>query len=310
MSFDLTKIKALLMASTCKIAFNIDDLTIHSTFNIFVQQSSFSLPNLSSNSLNRFTCRYEQLQLVVIDEISLVVARMFNVINNRLRSIKQNQNKFFGGVDVIMTSDLFETPLVKDSWVFQNIKDNVNALAPKILQTYVQCYELNKIMQQFDMVFIQTLNKFHTRTENAREISFLNSICNRQPPNNFTIMYLFYINKLVQKHNENVFINTLGPMFIFKAIDINHQSCSPSYKLSNDPSKTVGLHFTICIKKIMLVELSTGNYATFDGLVNEIDDIFKTSTTYYEKTIIWIMFQNCKIGTLTRKKCSHYYNNN
>jgi hypothetical protein len=22
------------------------------------------------------------------------------------------------------------------------------------------------------------------------------------------------------------------------------------------------------------------------------------------------MFQNCKIGTLTRKKCSHYYNNN
>jgi hypothetical protein len=71
-----------------------------------------------------------------------------------------------------MTSDLFETPLVKDSWIFQNIKDNVNALAPNFLQTYVQCYELNKVMQQFDMVFIQTLNKFHTRTENAREISF------------------------------------------------------------------------------------------------------------------------------------------
>ncbi len=33
-SFDLTKTKVLLMASICKIAFNIDGLTIHSTLNI------------------------------------------------------------------------------------------------------------------------------------------------------------------------------------------------------------------------------------------------------------------------------------
>jgi hypothetical protein len=60
-------------------------------------------------------------------------------------------------------------------------------------------------------------------------------------------MYLFYTNKLMQKHNENVFINTLGPTFIFKAMNINHQSCPSSYKLSNDPSKTTGLHCTIHI---------------------------------------------------------------
>jgi hypothetical protein len=60
----------------------------------------------------------------------------------------------------------------------------------------------------------------------------------------------------------------------------------------------------------MLVELCAGNCATFDGLVNGTDGILKTSTTYCEKTIIWIMFQNSKIRTLTRKKYSHYYNNN
>ncbi len=53
MSFDLTKTKALLMASISKIAFNIDGLTIHSTLNILVQSS---LPNLSSDSSNRLTC--------------------------------------------------------------------------------------------------------------------------------------------------------------------------------------------------------------------------------------------------------------
>jgi hypothetical protein len=28
-----------------------------------------------------------------------------------------------------MTSDFYQTPPMKDSWIFQNIKDNVNALA-------------------------------------------------------------------------------------------------------------------------------------------------------------------------------------
>ncbi len=36
-------------------------------------------------------------------------------------------------------------------------------------------------------------------------------------------------------------------------------------------------------------------------LVNGVKSIFKVSTSYCEKIIIWIMFQNSKIGTLTRK---------
>jgi hypothetical protein len=44
------------MASIGKVSFNIDGLTKHSTLNIHVQQSLFSLPKLSLNSLNRFTC--------------------------------------------------------------------------------------------------------------------------------------------------------------------------------------------------------------------------------------------------------------
>ncbi len=114
----------------------------------------------------------------------------------------------------------------------------------------------------------------------------------------------------MQKYNENVFTNTLGPTFIFKAMDINHQSCPPSYKLSNDPSKTLNLHPRINIRKYMLVELCTSNYATSDGLVNGINGIFKTLTTYCEKTIIWTMLQNSKIGTLIKEKYNHYYNNN
>ncbi len=79
----------------------------------------------------------------MIDEISLVDGRMQNVINNILRSITHIQNKFFGGVDKFMTSDFYQRPFVKDSWIFQIFKNIINALALNFWQTYVQCYELN-----------------------------------------------------------------------------------------------------------------------------------------------------------------------
>jgi hypothetical protein len=51
----------------------------------------------------------------VTDEISLVGARMFNVINNRLSSIKHIQNKKVNGVNVIMTCDFYQAPPMKNS---------------------------------------------------------------------------------------------------------------------------------------------------------------------------------------------------
>ncbi len=56
---NLTKTKALFLVFTSKVVFNIDSLTIHSTLNIPIQQSLFSLLNLSTNSLNKLTCQYE-----------------------------------------------------------------------------------------------------------------------------------------------------------------------------------------------------------------------------------------------------------
>jgi hypothetical protein len=54
------------------------------------------------NTLNMLTCQYEQLELVVVDEISLFGAIMVNVIDNRIRSIKHIQNKFFVDLDFIV----------------------------------------------------------------------------------------------------------------------------------------------------------------------------------------------------------------
>jgi hypothetical protein len=70
--------------------------------------------------------QYEQLQFIVLDEVSLVGARMLNAIDQRLRFIKHVQEKFSGGVDVIVTGDFYQAPLVRDKWVFQRIDDGLN----------------------------------------------------------------------------------------------------------------------------------------------------------------------------------------
>jgi hypothetical protein len=106
-SLFLTKTKALLMVSTCEITFNIDGLTINLMLNIPIQKFLFNFLNVSSHSLNWLTCQYEQFQLVIMDEISLIGAKIFNVINNRLMFIKHIKNYLFACLDVIITCDFY-----------------------------------------------------------------------------------------------------------------------------------------------------------------------------------------------------------
>jgi hypothetical protein len=84
-----------------------------------------------------------------------------------------------------------------------------------------------------------------------------------------------------------------------QVMDINLASCLSSYKLSSDPSKIASLNSMIHVYK-MLIKLCIDNYATSFGLVNGANGIFETSTTHINKTIIQILFQNFKIGTLTK----------
>ncbi len=94
----------------------------------------------------------------------------------------------------------------------------------------------------------------------------------------------------MQKHNKFVFNKTYGPTLNFEVVNIHHHSCPSSYKLPNDPSKIIGFHITICIKQNMVVELCARIYATYDGLVNGGDGVFKISTSYHSL----ILFPNKK----------------
>jgi len=85
--------------------------------------------------------------------------------------------------------------------------------------------------------------------------------------NNTTLILYKYFSA---KNSKIIFNKKIGPTLNFETKKHHHHSCPSLYKLLDDPSKTIALHTTICIKKYMLVELCAGNYATLMALLIEL----------------------------------------
>ncbi|KAJ8042543.1 ATP-dependent DNA helicase PIF1 [Holothuria leucospilota] len=108
----------LLVAFTGTAAFNINKQTIYSAFSIF----STSLPYkpLGQDELNTLRIKYCSLELLIIDEISMVDQNMLMYIHARLQQIKRTSHTIpFGNVAVLAVGDFHQIPPVKGKPLFK-----------------------------------------------------------------------------------------------------------------------------------------------------------------------------------------------
>ena len=84
------KERVILCSFTGKASFNIGGVTLHSAFHLPVRDSDMA--PLVSASAEEVRKKYRKLQLVIIDEISMVGANMFAMINDRLKQILNKKN--------------------------------------------------------------------------------------------------------------------------------------------------------------------------------------------------------------------------
>jgi len=84
---------------------------------------------------------------------------MLTFIDHRLQKqvIKQVHNKFMGGLYIIMTSDFYLALLIQDSWISKLKIDGFDLFSYKFWYEHVTCYELNQVMQQNDIKFVDIL---------------------------------------------------------------------------------------------------------------------------------------------------------
>ena len=103
---------------------------------------------LDSNTLDNLSKKLDQLQVLLIDEVSLIGSWMLYYIDRRLREIKHTPTKPFGNVNIIFCGDLYQAQPVCDNWIFEQPTINSEKIPYIFWLEIVLCFELNTIMKQ------------------------------------------------------------------------------------------------------------------------------------------------------------------
>ena len=175
-----TKKKCIVLAPTGIAAVNAGAMTIHSFFQfgigpfikgVIEPKSDFRI-NKSKLELIR------NLQLLIIDEVSMVRADLMDHIDVELRRIRRN-SKPFGGVQLLMIGDLQQLPPIahggEDELLRQYYKTLYFFSSAALKSMKYSCIELKTVYRQTDGHFINILNHARECTLTNQDISDLNA---------------------------------------------------------------------------------------------------------------------------------------
>ena len=175
-----TEKKCIVLAPTGIAAVNAGAMTIHSFFQFGIgpyipglmePQSGFRM-NKSKLELIR------NLQLLIIDEVSMVRADLMDHIDVTLRRIRRN-SKPFGGVQLLMVGDLQQLPPIahggEDDMLRQYYKTLYFFSSRALKSTEYCCIELKRIYRQTDRHFIDILNHARSCCLTTQDLDDLNA---------------------------------------------------------------------------------------------------------------------------------------
>ncbi|CAF1226999.1 unnamed protein product [Rotaria sp. Silwood1] len=175
-------IRVAICAPTGKAAALIDGMTLHSFLSLPVNQCKHKLVKLDSDVSNRIGVKLKDLQLLIIDEISMVGFTMFQQVDARLQQIMKSKAPF-GGISVIVLGDFNQLRPVGDKYIFQ-FNNSYNALVDNPLWSLFEWFELTEIMRQKDdktfaialsnlakgMMALEDINLFKSRIISAEKL--------------------------------------------------------------------------------------------------------------------------------------------
>lgn len=193
----------LLTAPTGIAAYNLHATTIHNTFSIGVD---VRLPYTEETEEkgNSLRAKYSDLQILIIDEISMVDHKMLTYIHGRLRQIKQTGDfSPFGNVSVVAVGDFFQLPPVKGKPLYV---DNIGA---NLWSSLFSVVELKDIVRQKDFVFAELLNRLRTcskGTPMSDSDSEILKCCETGEVS--SALHIFSTNRQVNEHNFDQLLNT------------------------------------------------------------------------------------------------------
>jgi GTPase SAR1 family protein len=178
--------RSVIVAPTGVAAINARGVTIHSFFQMpfgpIIPDGQMIEQNKSKHKFaKRKIDIIRSLDLLIIDEISMVRADLLDGIDQVLRRYK-DRNRVFGGVQVLMIGDLQQlAPVVKQNdWnLLKSYYDTAFFFSSKsFLQSNPIRIELKHIFRQKNEDFIKILNEIRNNSISEKSLENLNKQCN------------------------------------------------------------------------------------------------------------------------------------
>lgn len=180
-----TKKKHIVLAPTGIAAINAKGSTIHSFFRLPFRPLPPDDPDLSPARIFDFL-KYNkthrkiiaEVELIIIDEISMVRADMIDTIDRILRAYSQNMRLPFGGKQMLFVGDVYQLePVVsgEQKEILSRFYPNPFFFSAKVFkEVSLVSIELRKNYRQTDPVFVNILDKIRDNTIRKDEIATLN----------------------------------------------------------------------------------------------------------------------------------------
>ncbi len=186
-----TKKKSIVLAPTGIAAINAGGCTLHSFFKIpfhplLPTDSQYNARNIRNtlkyNSEKRKLI--QEIELVIIDEISMVRADIIDFVDKVLRIYSRNMREPFGGKQLLLVGDIYQLePVVKeeDRQLLQPFYPNSYFFNAHVFrQMQLVSIELTKVYRQSNRDFIRILDNIRTSRVTERDLINLNSRVGRQ----------------------------------------------------------------------------------------------------------------------------------
>ena len=186
-----TKKKHVILAPTGIAAINAGGSTLHSFFKLpfhplLPNDVQYSWKNLKKTlKYNGAQCKLiREVELIIIDEISMVRADIIDFIDKVLRAYTRNPEPF-GGKQLLLVGDIYQLePVLKDDdrQLLQPFYPSAYFFNAKVWQTMpIVSIELRKVYRQTDDKFIAILDRIRNNTATQHDLDSLNSRVEKSP---------------------------------------------------------------------------------------------------------------------------------
>ena len=282
-------------------ASNIDGQTLHSAFKL---DFSHDYKSLSDKKRDELRNHFKNVQVVIIDEFSMMKNFQLYQLHMRLCDLKQS-DQIMGGVAVLMFGDLMQLRPVRGNFIFEppkygKLKDVYSAF--NLWETF-ECIMLEKNHRQgSDKTYAEILNRLRFKEKDEELTEEDTNILKariKKPSNEEQTVKIFGKNETVNKINEERLQSLKSTQFTLEAI---HQPMRKNLKITaagtiEDTAFQQTLHLKVGAR-VMLIH----NVNTLDGLTNGaqgkvMDIVMKNEKVRY----IIVRFDNPDIGAEQRR---------